>query len=757
MRSSSLRFSVVINTLNRASHLRVALQSLQYLRHDSYEVIVVNGPSKDDTEAVMAEYADRIRIGRLDEANLSKSRNIGIAMARGEIVCFLDDDATPEPDWLNALGAVYERDAKIGAVGGYIRDHSGVNFQAKVLVCDRYGDSEAFESFDDASHIDNTPGSWQYFSQTGCNSSFRRDALLEVGGFDEEFAYFLDETDVNLRIRDAGWTITIAPDAEVHHKYAPSHLRDHKRVPSRLYLPLRSKAYFAVRHALGHKSLAEIFRKLSAHATEIHGFNRWYYDHGEIDAEHYDQLTEDVNTGLVDGVRDAFSGPANLLPDPVLAEHSAEEFKRFPALQPEGGRLRICYLSQDYPPAAAGGIGVWTAGMAREMARRGHEVSVITRSTSGQHTVDFENGIWVHRIVPSWQPDRTTPPLGDLPQVLKDYAYAAHDEVVRIHLRRGLDLVSAPIWDLEGVASAASSLLPTITSLHTTFELALPFKPDWASGDYRTNHVNKVISGEHRLLESAPYLMANSDVLVNDLTALLPNAGIADRAEVIPHGMDDATPPQSSTGTTDDELLNLLFVGRLEPRKGADLLLEIAPDLLAAHPHLHMDLMGDDSVEVDGTTLRARFEKEHAGADWLDRITFHGFVEEATRDKAYWECDLFVAPSRYESFGLIFLEAMRAGKASVGAAVGGIQEVITDQQTGLLPEAGNAEALKAALERLIKDPDLRSRLGQAARQDFEARFNLARVVDRAEAYYRKVVHAHTLRQQGATNAASQTG
>jgi len=737
-----LTFSIVINTLNRASHLRVALESLRLLRHPQFEVIVVNGPSTDDTETVMRDYADLIRLGRVDEANLSKSRNVGIAMARGDVVCFLDDDATPEPDWLDQLERVYLSDSQVGAAGGFIRDHTGVEFQSRVLVCDRYGDSEGFSSFEEAGEIDVSPGAWRYFSQTGCNSSFRRDALVELGGFDEEFAYFLDETDVNLRMRDAGWTVTLEPQAEVHHKYAPSHLRDHKRVPARLYLPLRSKAYFALRHARSHKSLPEVFDKLSTHATEIHGYNKWYIDNDVISQDHYDQLTKDVNTGLLDGIRDAFSQtqPA-LLSEETKSEFADERFKAFPVRLPARQRLRICYLSQEYPPAQCGGIGVWTHLMARSLADLGHEVTVITRSESGQHTVDFEDGVWVHRIVPQYQPTRSQPDLGDLPQIIKDYAYTAYDEVVRTHLRRGLDLVSAPIWDLEGAAVLASGILPTVVSLHTTAELALPFKPDWHNNAaYRRNHVDKVIAGERHQLATAPVLMANSNAILDDLSALQPAANLKARASVIPHGM-GPSPVALSRQADPKKPVKGLFVGRLEPRKGADLLLEVLPEIMEAHQDLEFDLIGDDTFLVHGTTLREQFTSKHSNAPWLSRVRFRGFVDEQTRDQAFLDCDFFVAPSRYESFGLVFLEAMRAGKPSIGAAVGGIQEVIEDGVSGMLPPPGDAEALHDALHRMLSDSRVREQLGKAARQCFESQFDQAQVAELAQSYYLSVLRS----------------
>ncbi|NJK91934.1 MAG: glycosyltransferase [Blastochloris sp.] len=97
------RISVVINTLNRADLLEQTLKSLGWQRHRNFEVIVVNGPSRDGTTEVLERWQGRIKVGDCPEANLSMSRNIGICMAAGEVVAFLDDDAVPEPEQGDAL------------------------------------------------------------------------------------------------------------------------------------------------------------------------------------------------------------------------------------------------------------------------------------------------------------------------------------------------------------------------------------------------------------------------------------------------------------------------------------------------------------------------------------------------------------------------------------------------------------------------------------------------------------------------------
>ncbi len=109
--------SVILSTLDRAPWLDRALCALAYQRHPAVEVIVVAGPCRDDTAQVLARHGGRIRTAACPTANLSASRNIGLELAQGEVVAFLDDDAVPEPDWLQHLCAAYA-DPQVGASAG---------------------------------------------------------------------------------------------------------------------------------------------------------------------------------------------------------------------------------------------------------------------------------------------------------------------------------------------------------------------------------------------------------------------------------------------------------------------------------------------------------------------------------------------------------------------------------------------------------------------------------------------------------------
>ena len=132
--------SVIINTYNRRQSLAITLRSLAWLDYPHFEVIVVNGPSADDTEDFLNAFSGNMKVGSCENRNLSESRNVGVQMASGEIVAFIDDDTYPDPGWLNAINNTYDL-PEIGAAGGPVVGHTGYDFQAWYSLADRYGDA----------------------------------------------------------------------------------------------------------------------------------------------------------------------------------------------------------------------------------------------------------------------------------------------------------------------------------------------------------------------------------------------------------------------------------------------------------------------------------------------------------------------------------------------------------------------------------------------------------------------------------------
>jgi hypothetical protein len=171
-------------------------------------------------------------------------------------------------------------------------------------------------------------------------------------------------------------------------------------------------------------------------------------------------------------------------------------------------------------------------------------------------------------------------------------------------------------------------------------------------------------------------------------------------------------------------------VGRLEERKGIDVLFDAIKTLLPLYPAVQVDIVGDSTlIGAEDKTYKQLFLADPRTQPIRDRVTFHGSVSDEELRGFYGSCDLFVAPSRYESFGLILLEAMIYSKPVIGSNVGGMTEVVEHGVSGLLAEPGNARSLTACIRQLLDDTEMRRRLGAAGRRRYEQLFKPEHMVN----------------------------
>lgn len=725
--NGSVSFSVVINTDNRLAHLKQTLSGLRYSTYRNFEVCVVAGPTPDGTREYLDLHRDAIKVAHCPKRVLSMSRNIGIAMAAGDVVCFIDDDAVPEPEWLADLAQAYV-DPDVGAAGGFVYDHTGVRFQARYVTTNRLG--YPTEWAEAAPHL-NFPFARDYPHLLGTNCSFRREALLSIGGFDEEYEYFLDETDVCCRINDAGYRIAQLDRAFVHHKYAPSHLRDERKVVRSWYPLIKNRVYFGLRNGRNHHSAGEI---MEAGASDARGWRSSVLQAqaaGDHTPEEVTRFYDEARRALVDGKARA-SEPAKMLTEETRAAHRSA-FLTYPPIRPVQDRSTICLVTQDYPPGQNGGIARNMAQLARSLAADGQQVHVLTKA-HGPESIDFQDGVWVHRVAIRHYPPPEISPIAPhaVPSHIWNYGQTMLEEVRAINNRRRVDVVYCPLWDCEPLAFILDGQFPLIVALQTTMRFWLESQPlKAADEEWMRDFGNPILAMEELILKRAPMMHANSRAIVTDISK---NYGLLlenDRIFYSPHGMEDwSADPDPLTGGARERQTRLLFVGRLESRKGIDTLLQAAPVILSRHPDAVLDIVGDDTIaRPDGSTYKEEFLKSRVQADIRRRIRFHGRVDEPELRRFYRDCDIFVAPSRYESFGLVFLEAMVFGKPVVAGNAGGGPEVVTHGQTGLLVPPGDRDELVSALHMLLNDPAQRASMGKAARSDYLFRFTDKTMVD----------------------------
>jgi glycosyltransferase involved in cell wall biosynthesis len=208
----------------------------------------------------------------------------------------------------------------------------------------------------------------------------------------------------------------------------------------------------------------------------------------------------------------------------------------------------------------------------------------------------------------------------------------------------------------------------------------------------------------------------------------------ATRLALIPNGIDTHLfQPRPDNGVLraqwgvprDAPLLGL--VGRLSRQKGHAVLFDALPRVWAAYPQTHVVLAGAGELEQ---ALRA----QAAQIDPHGRIHFIGQQHDIPGVLA--TLDVFVLPSLYEGMPFAILEAMATARAIVSTIVDGTAEVIEDGHTGLLVPIEAAEPLAAAISRMLGDPSLRERMGQAAHRVVVDRFDQRRMLERTFSLYK---------------------
>lgn len=227
-----------------------------------------------------------------------------------------------------------------------------------------------------------------------------------------------------------------------------------------------------------------------------------------------------------------------------------------------------------------------------------------------------------------------------------------------------------------------------------------------------------------RALSAAQRLISISRHTLERARPFLPT--LAGPPSVLPLALEDRPPH----GEVDHALLSrvgegfALIVGRMatsERYKGHDELLAALAQLPHQEARLVVAGQGDDRIRLEALANRLGI---------ASRVTFTGFVSEATLAELYRACGALVMVSMGEGFGLVYLEAMRTGKPTVAARGSAAEEVVVDGETGVLVPPGDPQALAQALSILLCQPSLARSLGEAGRRRYEEHFTAAAFYDR---------------------------
>ena len=376
-------------------------------------------------------------------------------------------------------------------------------------------------------------------------------------------------------------------------------------------------------------------------------------------------------------------------------------------------KLRVAVLSVHTCPLAApggketGGMNVYVRETARELARMGAHVDVFTRSQNPTipRVVEMGQGA---RVIHLPAGPEAPMPREEVHQHLDQFV--AGVDAFRWDEALDYDLIHAHYW-LSGVAGLALRETwgaPLVQMFHTLGRLknTVAQTPSEVEPELR-------ITEESRIIGAADRVVAAN--VVERAHLVWYYGARADRVAVIPCGVDTEL-FQPMLPATAKDLLELgpepllLYVGRLQPIKGLETLLEAMTRLEGESKLLIIGGDQDEPENGHAAHLRARVSALGLGR----RVRFLGAQPQRRLRLFYAAAEATVMPSYYESFGMVALEAMACGSPVVASRVGGLTTTIQDGVTGHLVPEGDPAALAGRLSGLLHDAQERARLGRAA-------------------------------------------
>lgn len=312
--------ALVIVSQRRPRELERCLAALSYQSLINFEIIVV----ADRAPLVSRFLHTPVRFIEFTDGNISKARNIGVEAAGAPIIAFCDDDAVPDPFWLERLVEPFYLHDDVGGATGFVRGRNGISYQWQAVAFNRSGQDIAFDppSLSETTILDPHPNF--FYKCIGTNCAFRRDVLHALGGFDHGYHYYLDDTDLSKRLSEAGHKSALVPNAQVIHSYRPSRGRGANRVPQSLYDLGASTHHFLRRHNPRHSDyhLQKFFRDQSARL-------RHFFHYGMVDSRDINGLLRDLRKGI-----EAGGQRRSITPLPKIKAQTliALELRRFDAI-----------------------------------------------------------------------------------------------------------------------------------------------------------------------------------------------------------------------------------------------------------------------------------------------------------------------------------------------------------------------------------------------------------------------------------------
>jgi glycosyltransferase involved in cell wall biosynthesis len=371
--------------------------------------------------------------------------------------------------------------------------------------------------------------------------------------------------------------------------------------------------------------------------------------------------------------------------------------------------------------------------LARALAQRGHEVHVICQAVGETKDV-IDNGVFVHRV--------GTNPKRYSAMARINYSFYAWFKLREIIRQYDIEIVEAAYWGAEALLYGLGRRTPLAVRIASSASDILRTRT--YSGIKQLGSLKILSFLEDFSVKRADRVVATT----KDQYALLIERLHIDpeKVDVIHHAIDvtkysyvESDVRQRLEMPRDVPLV--LFVGRLEARKGVHILCQAIPEIIETMPATKFILVGQDTSSApDGSSMKAYVIEQAKKGGFGDNLTFIDFLPEGELIELYSACDLVVSPSLQESFGLVVLEAMACGKPVVATATGLVPELGLDGTRGIMVPPGDVGRLAKGIIRLLLLSDDDKNL--AAKRNLElveAEFSIPEWVDKVIEVYEKAL------------------
>ena len=378
--------------------------------------------------------------------------------------------------------------------------------------------------------------------------------------------------------------------------------------------------------------------------------------------------------------------------------------------------MRILQVTAGYPPQV-GGLEYHVESLSLKLAEAGHAVVVYAPHVSGAKNLETANGVETHRFRPLAAPLNNPLMLGLLKELLRGPDF----DVIHAH---GYLQVTTNMCALRRVCKPT----PLVITSHGA---VLGYK-GWRG---------VIESSYHRTLGRWTLGLADRVIALSSTQGeILRGLGAAaGKVVVIPNWMDVSEFHAEDGVAKFRETYQLggsrvvLFVGRLQPRKGVEYLVD-AMRYMKSQPKVVV--IGDELPAYQGS--RERLERQAEEYGLKERLIVVGNLSREDLMPAYVGADVFVLPSLAEGMPIVLLEAMASGTCVVATDIPGNRDLVRNGENGVLVEPRNAAELAHQIDFLLNNDDIRLRLGAQARRDVEENYSPGAVLNRIVDVYREV-------------------